>query len=1091
MSKSSRKQESLKKKHWSVKSQESLISRNRDGHFCLNVEGGAEVGLFPFLGDIKQDKIHYHRGKVHPGELILAVNNKKVAGMIKKDVIALIKRSADPVSLVTVRQNATITRDIRQYLATRFTKTSVDSELQHQIRENLHMRVVPCTTRPPHPGERHGVDYNFITVDEFKRMEKSGELLESGVYEGNYYGTPRPPADPPSSDSFPAYSRSPASLGYSKEGVIPTSAPPGEVGSWRGAAPPVNIPKNLGPLPANWEIAYTENNEKYFIDHSTGTTHWLDPRLARYLKHSILECNENELPYGWEKVNDPMYGTYFIDHINRVTQYENPIIEAKRKHAGAQLPHAPGYNDPPPSREPPPSFQSTAAEEKRREAEAAAMWPDAGLQEFNGQLDPQDYNDAYPYPYPIPSSDEELESALQGQVLVVTLQKTDQGFGFTIIGGDRPGELLQIRNIVRGSVADMDGQLQIGDVLVRINRISVLTYSHRKVVELFQSLTFGSDVGIEVRRGYPLPDAQRPPDDLPAYNESNQEYDMGDRVMVHIIKGPLGFGFSLGESQLGPAVKLIMDHPRCAQLSEGDIILEVNGENVQNYPHPALVDVLKRCPKGNQASFVVLRGGQNGTQPMPSYVDDGPPRDGEGDEPFATLVIRLLRQVSGFGFRIIGGQEEGSQATVGAIVSGGAADVDGRLVVGDEITHINNHSVKDASHRDVISLMGQAAAMGEVILGIERKMPLPESLSPTSGVTGGGGGGYGGGVFDKQDFGSRQEADAALEISEIPQGIRAVVIDRPNTQTSFGFVLQSNTLRAGCMICRLIPDSPADRSGKLYMYDELLAVNGHDVSSMDHGDIVTRIKASDQQIKLSIQQPEDLEAITRQQMISEQQQQQQNIRASPENLNFGSPSHQGGYQGQPPPPQGRGYQQDHVDGGYPMDGRHKQGFQDFPGGDEEQPPQISADISDIASDDEEILHIDIRRSGGGFGFSIRGGAEYSSPLCVLRIADGGAAEKDGRLRVGDELLEINGNSTESMLHSDAITIIKHGGDAVKLIIRRLAEEVFMGGSRYKSGQDEVMFSPTAVQTNDRYAQEYTNSYNRSRDSSRDPNSPPA
>lgn len=48
------------------------------------------------------------------------------------------------------------------------------------------------------------------------------------------------------------------------------------------------------------------------------------------------------------------------------------------------------------------------------------------------------------------------------------------------------------------------------------------------------------------------------------------------------------------------------------------------------------------------------------------------------------------------------------------------------------------------------------------------------------------------------------------------------------------------------------------------------------------------------------------------------------------------------------------------------------------------------------------------------------------------------------MQVGDELLEINGNSTEGMLHSDAITIIKHGGDAVKLIIRRLAEEMFMG-----------------------------------------------
>ena len=53
----------------------------------------------------------------------------------------------------------------------------------------------------------------------------------------------------------------------------------------------------------------------------------------------------------------------------------------------------------------------------------------------------------------------------------------------------------------------------------------------------------------------------------------------------------------------------------------------------------------------------------------------------------------------------------------------------------------------------------------------------------------------------------------------------------------------------------------------------------------------------------------------------------------------------------------------------------------------------------LFSDDEEIHHIEIQRSGGGFGFSIRGGAEYNSALCVLRIADGGAAERDGRLRV--------------------------------------------------------------------------------------------
>ena len=96
---------SLKKKHWSIRAHESLVSRNNDGHFCLNVEGGAEQGLFPLIGELKQDRINYKMGKLYQGELILEVNHKRVPGMIKKDVIALIKRSADPVSLITVKQS--------------------------------------------------------------------------------------------------------------------------------------------------------------------------------------------------------------------------------------------------------------------------------------------------------------------------------------------------------------------------------------------------------------------------------------------------------------------------------------------------------------------------------------------------------------------------------------------------------------------------------------------------------------------------------------------------------------------------------------------------------------------------------------------------------------------------------------------------------------------------------------------------------------------------------------------------------------------------------------------------------------------------
>ena len=96
---------SLKRKHWSIRAHETLVSRNKDGHFCLNVEGGAEYGLFPAIGELRQDRINYKMGKMYHDELILEVNHKRVPGMIKKDVIALIKRSADPVSLVTVKQS--------------------------------------------------------------------------------------------------------------------------------------------------------------------------------------------------------------------------------------------------------------------------------------------------------------------------------------------------------------------------------------------------------------------------------------------------------------------------------------------------------------------------------------------------------------------------------------------------------------------------------------------------------------------------------------------------------------------------------------------------------------------------------------------------------------------------------------------------------------------------------------------------------------------------------------------------------------------------------------------------------------------------
>jgi guanylate kinase len=49
---------------------------------------------------------------------------------------------------------------------------------------------VSATTRPPRSGERQGVDYDFVSSEQFERMRNRGELAEWASVHGNLYGTP-------------------------------------------------------------------------------------------------------------------------------------------------------------------------------------------------------------------------------------------------------------------------------------------------------------------------------------------------------------------------------------------------------------------------------------------------------------------------------------------------------------------------------------------------------------------------------------------------------------------------------------------------------------------------------------------------------------------------------------------------------------------------------------------------------------------------------------------------------------------------------------------------------------------------------------
>ncbi|XP_071659577.1 membrane-associated guanylate kinase, WW and PDZ domain-containing protein 2 isoform X17 [Patagioenas fasciata] len=1269
-----------KKNHWTSRVHEIVIVRNPEGQLGFELKGGAENGQFPYLGEVKPGKVAYEGGsKLVPEELLLEVNETPVAGLTIRDVLAVIKHCKDPIRLKCVKQGGIVDKDLRHYLNLRFQKGSVDHELQQIIRDNLYLRTVPCTTRPHKEGEVPGVDYIFITVEDFMELEKSGALLESGTYEDNYYGTPKPPAEPaplllnvtdqilpgatPGAEGKRKRNKSVSNM--EKTGIEPpeeeeeerpvvngndvtvtpesseheekSTGVSGEVSSTQPCPAPgytqpedakedMDVTKqtkpeendDLGPLPDNWEMAYTEKGEVYFIDHNTKTTSWLDPRLAKKAKPPE-ECKENELPYGWEKIDDPIYGTYYVDHINRRTQFENPVLEAKRKLQQHNMPNAELGTKPMQAQ----GFRVQSSSSTLPRPKFAHLRPVPKRSRSVNDLSQCPAGTRRLHEKPLFTRD---ASQLKGTFLSTTLKKSNMGFGFTIIGGDEPDEFLQVKSVIPDGPAAQDGKMETGDVIVYINEVCVLGHTHADVVKLFQSVPIGQSVNLVLCRGYPLPFdpedpansmvpplavmerppvvvngrhnyetyleyisrtsqsvpdvTDRPPHSLhsipadsqldstfppPAHDDNVSMASSGatqaELMTLTIVKGAQGFGFTIADSPTGQRVKQILDIQGCPGLCEGDLIVEINQQNVQNLSHAEVVDILKECPVGSETSLIIHRGGffspwktpkpvmerwENQGSPqtslsapaMPQNIPYPPalhrssfPDSTEAFDPrkpdpyelyeksraiyesrqqvlprtgfradssgpdYKELDVHLRRMESGFGFRILGGDEPGQPILIGAVIAMGSADRDGRLHPGDELVYVDGIPVAGKTHRYVIDLMHNAARNGQVNLTVRRKVlptgePCPENgRSPGSVSTHH--------SSPRSDYTTYANSNHAVSSSNAtpPEGFTAhslqtsdVVIHRKENE-GFGFVIISSlnrpesgsTITVPHKIGRIIDGSPADRCAKLKVGDRILAVNGQSIINMPHADIVKLIKDAGLSVTLRIIPQEELNSPASAPGSEKQSPmaQQHSPMAQQSPLAQQSPVAQHSPVAQPPPPQPlqlqghensyrsevkarqdvkpdirqppfTDYRQSSQDYRQPpLDYRHPpvMDYQQPPPLDYRQPPlmdyrQHSPDtrqypLSEYRQpQDFDYFTVDLEKGAKGFGFSIRGGREYKMDLYVLRLAEDGPAIRNGRMRVGDQIIEINGESTRDMTHARAIELIKSGGRRVRLLLKR-------------------------------------------------------
>ncbi|XP_064879923.1 disks large homolog 2 isoform X1 [Oncorhynchus nerka] len=86
---------------------------------------------------------------------------------------------------------------------------------------------------------------------------------------------------------------------------------------------------------------------------------------------------------------------------------------------------------------------------------------------------------------------------------------------------------------------------------------------------------------------------------------------------------------------------------------------------------------------------------------------------------------------------------------------------------------------------------------------------------------------------------------------------------------------------------------------------------------------------------------------------------------------------------------------------------------------------------------ETVIEIKLIKGPKGLGFSIAGGVGNQhipgdNSIFVTKIIDGGAAQKDQRLQVGDRLLMVNNYTLEEVSHEEAVAILKNTSDVVYL-----------------------------------------------------------
>ncbi|EDQ86766.1 uncharacterized protein MONBRDRAFT_33631 [Monosiga brevicollis MX1] len=181
---------------------EVTVSRNSQGIFGFEVRGGVENDVISHVHIPSKSKINCTSGSLKDGDLIFVANGKNIIGETHEMVTDLIRNAGPQLRLVVSSPKDSDSAKFSHLVTLSSNIDPQTAKLQAEVKQKLYDMSARFTTRPMHPSEMQGREFNFVSDQEFDQLRSANRFIEcSKADDGFWYGTVKPNKDLASRDN--------------------------------------------------------------------------------------------------------------------------------------------------------------------------------------------------------------------------------------------------------------------------------------------------------------------------------------------------------------------------------------------------------------------------------------------------------------------------------------------------------------------------------------------------------------------------------------------------------------------------------------------------------------------------------------------------------------------------------------------------------------------------------------------------------------------------------------------------------------------------------------------------------------------------